>query len=277
MKGVTTHTSKKNRSKSKVSAHNLGQIEGKQAGATEACSQHVAGSDSVADPQDGLKCEHLLKGMLITLLLALIPLAAEGQWQFCRLKHRGPGWNADYPRAGRKLIAMLGDVTLIDLAPEPLLVSATGEDLSQCAFVFASNVDYLAWTKDEAKAMGDWLQKGGFLWTDGFWGNKEWDRWSRQLRKALPEAQIWELHNHPIFEYPFQIQLQQPCDYWDGWVKHFAVEDDQDRLMVLMTFNATRNCPGAVGDSWESFWGSWQDREATWRFSVNVLLYVMTH
>ena len=54
-------TTKKSYDKSRVSAHNLGQIGGKQAGATEACSQHVARSDSVADSQDGLKCEHLLR------------------------------------------------------------------------------------------------------------------------------------------------------------------------------------------------------------------------
>ncbi len=46
-------------SKSKVSAHNLGQVGGKQDGATEACSLHVARSDSVADSQDGVKCEQL--------------------------------------------------------------------------------------------------------------------------------------------------------------------------------------------------------------------------
>ena len=56
---VTTHTPTKNCDKSKVSARNLGQIGGKQTGATEACSLHVARSDSVADPQDGLKCEQL--------------------------------------------------------------------------------------------------------------------------------------------------------------------------------------------------------------------------
>ncbi len=50
----------KNYDKSRVNAHNLGQIEGKQAGATEACNKHVARSDSAVDPQDGLKCEQLL-------------------------------------------------------------------------------------------------------------------------------------------------------------------------------------------------------------------------
>ena len=223
-----------------------------------------------------------MKGIFIVVLTVLASLStAEGSWQFCRLKHEGR-WNADYPHAELNLIAMLEDVTLIDVNPEPLVISTTGEDLSQCAFVFASNVDRLFWTEDEAKAMGDWLHKGGLLWTDGLWSgrwsDRAWDRWSRELRKALPEAQIWELHTHPIFESPFQVRLQrQPCPR-GGWVKNFAVEDDQGRLMVLMTFNEKwiSGC-GAVGDAWEGFARNWQDEEAAWRFSINVLFHAMTH
>ena len=225
----------------------------------------------------------MLIAVLAALLLTPFPVV-EGAWRFCRLKHEGD-WQVDYPRAERSLIKMLEDVTLIDAALEPLVVSATGEDLSQCVFVFVSNVDQLLWTKDEAKAMGDWLHKGGLLWTDGMWKNWAWDNWSRQLRKALPEAQVWELHTHPIFEFPFPVRLRQPCPR-GGWVKNFAVEDGEGRLMVLMTFNekdkvargagAGEQC-GAVGDAWEGFAQNWQDEEAAWRFSVNVLLYAMTH
>ena len=219
-----------------------------------------------------------MKGILIVALLILNLPSTEGSWRFCRLKHEG-SWNADYPLAEQRLIKMLEDVTLMDVAPKSLIVSATGKDLSQCVFVYASNIDHLSWTEHEAQAVGDWLRKGGLLWTDGFWKDKVWDRWSQQLRKALPEAQIWELHDHPIFETPFQVQLQQTCyfELSDGWVKNFAVKDDEGRLMVLMTFNETRQCPGAVGDSWEGFTKNWLSEEAAWRFSVNVFLYVMTH
>ena len=210
------------------------------------------------------------------LFATLTPFAgAEGSWQFCRLRHAGE-WNNDYPRAGRNLTAVLDYATFIDVAPTTLVVSTTGEDLSRCTFVVASNIDGLLWTEHEAKAIGDWLHKGGFLWADGFWSDWAWDNWSRQLRKALPKASIWELHTHPIFESPFPIRLQQPCP-WDGWVKHFAVKDDRGRLMVLMTFNEINYCDGVVGDSWESFAQSWQDDEAAWRFSINVFFYVMTH
>ena len=160
----------------------------------------------------------------------------------------------------------------------PLVVSATGEDLSQCAFVFVSNIDYLFWTDNEAAAIGDWLRKGGFLWTDGFWKDRAWDSWNLQLRKAIPLAQIRELHTHPIFESPFPVRLRQPCPE-GGWVKNFAAEDDEGRLMVLMTFNESRTTPqcGAVGDAWEGFARKWEEEDAAWRFSINVLLYVMTH
>ena len=211
-------------------------------------------------------------------MVLIVAYPTEGTWQFCRLKHRG-SWFFDHPTAEEKLVVMLKNVIIIDAAPTPLVVSSTDNDLSQCAFVFASNVDRLSWTANEAKAIGDWAKKGGFLWTDGIWSDKAWENWNLQLQKALPEAEVRELGpHHPIFQYPFQIQLQQYKAPGGGWVKNFAVEDDKGRLMVLMTFNEKwcSGC-GAVGDSWEDFENDWQVQEAAWMFSINVLLRVMMH
>lgn len=214
--------------------------------------------------------------LVVFWIFAISP--AEGSWHFCRLKHDG-AWDNDHPDAEQNLLAMLEGVTFIDAFSTTLVVSPTEEDLSQCAFVLASNVDKLSWTDDEAAIVGDWLRKGGFLWTDGFWKDEAWENWNQQLRKALPKAQIRELHSHSIFEYPFQVQLRQSC-LNGGWVKNFAVEDEEERLMVLMTLNERRGkkaqC-GAVGDAWEGYAANWQREEAAWRFSVNVFLYIMTH
>ena len=210
------------------------------------------------------------------ILVVMSTASAEGAWQFCRLQHEGR-WMSDFPESGQRLIPMLEDITYIDASPTTLLVSTTKEDLSQCAFVFATNIDDLVWSADEAAVIGDWLRKGGFLWTDGYWSDGAWENWNRQLSKALPEAQVRELDSsHPIFEYPFRVRLRQR-GYLDGWVKNFAVEDDQGRLMVLMTLNEHRSMPGAVGDVWERFTGDWQSVNAGWGFTINVLLYVMTH
>ena len=222
-----------------------------------------------------------LKNPYLTLLkfIMILTVAAptEGSWQFCRLKHEG-AWSNDHPDAEKKLIAMLEDITFIDANPTPIVVSTTKSDLSQCAFVIASNIDKLLWSEDEAKAIGDWIRKGGFLWTDGIWNDEAWEHWNLQLQKALPKAFVRELDSHPIYEYPFGIQLEQPCPQ-GGWVKNFAVEDDKGHLMVLMTFNqkSYRNQCGFVGDAWQGFAKNWQNEQASWSFSVNVFLHIMTH
>ena len=216
--------------------------------------------------------------LLKLIVIFVIATPTEGRWQFCRLEHAGE-WNNDYPTAEEKLVAMLKDVIRIDAAPETLVISTTEQGLSQCAFVYTSNIELLFWPTDEAKIIGDWLRKGGFLWTDGFWSDESWSLWNLQLQKVLPDTEVKELDSHhPIFNYPFQIQLQQYNAPGGGWVKNFAVEDDKGRLMVLMTFNEKKcsDC-GAVGDGWQNFLKNWQSQEASWMFSINVFLYIMTH
>ena len=223
-----------------------------------------------------------LKNPYLTLLkfimILIVAAPTEGSWQFCRLKHEGR-WSSDHPDAELKLIAMLEDITFIDATPEPIVVSTNEQDLSQCAFVVASNIDSLLWSEDEAKAIGDWLRKGGFLWTDGIWNDEAWEHWNLQLQRALPKAYVHELqYHHPIFKYPFKVFPQQPCPQ-GGRVMNFAVADNKGRLMVLMTFNQRRhgNQCGFVGDAWEGFAENWQNEQASWSFSVNVFLNIMTH
>ena len=72
LENATARISTKNCDNNKVSARNLGQIGVKQDRATEACFQHVAGSDDEADPQDGLKCEQLLEDIECHLRFVII-------------------------------------------------------------------------------------------------------------------------------------------------------------------------------------------------------------
>ena len=218
-----------------------------------------------------------MKRILIPIILLIVATPSEATWQLCRLRHEGD-WYADYPTADQNLIAMLKDVTTIDVNPTPIVVATNEEELSQCAFIYTSNIDFLFWSPDEAKAIGDWVQKGGFLWTDGFWTDMAWAHWTLQLEKAFPKAEIRELNSHhPIFNYPFRVRLQQYDIPEGGWVKNFAVEDNRGRLMILMTFNEKLcNC-GVLGDSWQGFTKNWQNEQATWGFSINVILHIMTN
>ena len=109
----------KNHDKSKVTALNLGQIGGKQVGATEVCSKHIARSDSVADSQDGLKCEQL----------QIAILAHPDHPLYTHLKDSGlPFFEAkeDIPKLPNSLIA---EFTLFDLKTKCELYSTLSEPI----------------------------------------------------------------------------------------------------------------------------------------------------
>ena len=213
--------------------------------------------------------------VFISVVLSALAVSVEGAWQFCRLRHEGR-WRNDWPRAEGNLMSMLDEYTHIDAAPVGRVVSAVEEDLSDCAMVYTVNVEDLEWDDAEARAVGDWLRRGGVIWTDGIWDKLWWDDWIRNLRKAVPTARIRELpDSHPIFNVPFRVRLRQP---FGGWVKHFAAEDERGRMMVLMTYNEKDDGGGVVGDTWQgvALWSPGGEL-LSWGFSVNVILYIMSH
>ena len=146
----------------------------------------------------------------------------------------------------------------------------------------------------EAVKLREYVQKGGFLWADDFWGSYAWEHWVGELRKALPanEYPIFELpKDHPLFKSQFQItRVPQiaSINFWagsgggtseryaDSAVPHaMGIADSKGRLLVLMTHNTD------FGDSWER---EGDDPHYFYNFSVegygfgiNVLLYALSH
>src|SRR5207237_669764 len=50
---------------------------------------------------------------------------------------------------------------------------------------------------EEAKALHEYLVKGGFLWVDDSWGTYAWEHWVREVRKVFPNET-----EYPIVEVP---------------------------------------------------------------------------
>jgi hypothetical protein len=147
---------------------------------------------------------------------------------------------------------------------------------------------------EEAQHVGRYLEKGGFLWVDDFWGDAAWEHWTRELQRALP-ADRYSIEDvglsDPIFHAGFQARTvpQVPgIGYWragggqtsergaESAEVHFRViRDAHGRIMVVMTHNT---------DISNSFEREAEDPGYFQTFSVdgyavglNVLLYAMTH
>ena len=231
-------------------------------------------------------------------------IAWTSEFTFCRLAFRqaydgdGGGWGVDYPRADTNLPIRLSELTRapvnFDSSQEPnhVVIQATEPELFKCPFVMITEVGAAFFDEQEAKALREYLQKGGFMWADDFWGSYAWAHWERELRKVLPASEYPIIDvpmNHSIFHSLFDSK-RFPQIPSIGWVysgttsergadsatpNARAVVDAKGRIIVFISHNSD------FGDSYER---ESDDPTYFYNFSVegyaigiNILLYAMTH
>ena len=228
----------------------------------------------------------------------------DGKFHYCRAVYRlnprgdGGSWLTDYPLADIDLSIRLSELTKVRVSfdgtgqPNHLIVRLTGEELYRCPMILMQEVGRLYITDEDAVALRSYLEKGGFLWVDDFWGSYAWDVFANEIRKVLPppDYQIVDLTpDHPIYHTLFELKgvPQIPgigtflagrtsgrgADSAEVHVRTIA--DKQGRSMVFITHNTD------VSDSWER---EGEDPNYFRQFSVdgyrvavNVILYAMTH
>src|SRR5688500_6592304 len=109
-----------------------------------------------------------------------------------RREANGAGWSTDYPWGQRNLLMRLSELTKARVSwlqqgvPHVWLVRLTDDALFACPYLMASDVGTIGLSDDEAVRLRLYLEKGGFLWVDDFWGTAAWEHWSREMAKALP-------------------------------------------------------------------------------------------
>jgi hypothetical protein len=218
-----------------------------------------------------------------------------------RREANGAGWRTDYPWGERHLMIRLSEITktrvswLTEEVPHSWLVRLTDEALFNCPYVVASDVGTIGLTQPEADRLRLYLEKGGFLWVDDFWGEAAWAQWTREFAKAMPPDQypIEDVPlSDPIFSMMFEVKAVPQVTsirFWranggrstsergaESAVPHFrAIRDKHGRIMAVMTHNTD------ISDSFER---EGDDPEFFYQFSpngyalgINVMLYALTH
>jgi hypothetical protein len=231
----------------------------------------------------------------------------DGKFHICRLMYTqvrqmnlGMGWGTDYPFAEINLSIRLAELTKTTVAfdgerqPVNLVVRPTDDALFQCPIVIASDPGSAGFSAADADRLRQYLDKGGFLWVDDFWGPYAWESFASEINKVLPSGEfpIKDLTpDHAIFRTLFPVSHipQVPSiNFWRGSggetsemgteseTAHMAaIADKQGRIMVLMTHNTD------IADSWER---EGDDPQFFFHFSpngyavgLNAVLYAMTH
>ncbi len=198
-------------------------------------------------------------------------------------------WRTDFPKADRQFLFIIQRLLKhLHLFEGENPIRLDDPELRRYPFLYALEVGYMDLTEAEVRGLRGYLQAGGFLVIDDFWGTWEWQNFEYQISRVLPDRGIVELPlDHPIFHQFYDIDeiLQVPavnnacrgCPTYerDGYVPRvFGIFDDDGELMVVINWNTD------LGDAWEWSEVPYYPIERStfaYQLAVNFILYAMTH
>jgi hypothetical protein len=185
--------------------------------------------------------------------------------------------------------------------PDGRVLNLTDPELFDYPWIYMVGPGSLLLRADEVTILRRYLLNGGVLMADDFWGERQWQVFHREIKRALPERDFVELPmEHPIFHCVFDLKmpkngLQTPnyragenSQYNGGvtWEFHDgeacrevhvrAIFDDKGRIMVIATHNTDN------GDGWERegeyeyFFREFSEKRA-YPLGINIIFYLMTH
>ena len=102
----------------------------------------------------------------------------------------------------------------------------------KCPFLSATDVGTAYFTDSEAATLRAYLDKGGFLWVDDFWGPYAWDNWVSNISKVLPPARypIRDLEpSHPIYRTLFEFATLPQIPSISFWRRYSGATSERGR------------------------------------------------
>lgn len=204
-------------------------------------------------------------------------------------------WAADYPDADFYFSFRLQQLTSLNVDPNPKVLELTDPKLSDYPFALLAAPQSIDFSEAEVRGLRDYLNNGGFVMVDEFFGEIHWNLFYEQLKRVFPDAEPKELDlSHEIFHnvYNFDFVPQVTAiHFWQRWgityhpvagterdhePHFFGVHDKNGRMMMLLCYN------NDLMDGWER---EGEDREFFLKFSVrqsypmgiNIITYAMTH
>ncbi len=216
------------------------------------------------------------------------------EFYFTRMAYTGYGfrsyrsWSVDFPKADRQFLIGLRRLTNLDAYEADNPIQLTDPSLGRFPFLYAVEVGHMALSELEVLGLRRYLQAGGFLVMDDFWGSTEWENVVMEFQKILPGYQIVDIpRDHPIFTSFYTVEqiVQVPNvgagisggPTWekDGYnPKLRGIFDERGRVMVVINWNTD------LGDAWEWAENPYYPLKFStyaYQMGVNFIIYGMSH
>ena len=99
----------------------------------------------------------------------------------------------DYPRSDRHLAQAVRRLTRVQARSVEQPVDLDTGDVYDWPWLYGVEVGHWDLTDEQAKAMREYLLRGGFFMCDDFHGAIEWDVFAASMRKVFPDRQIVDI------------------------------------------------------------------------------------
>jgi hypothetical protein len=178
-------------------------------------------------------------------------------------RRRSGTWATDHPDSDIAISARLQKETGLKTDPKGVVLELTDPKLKEYPFAYLVEGGSLQLSQAEADALRGYLEGGGLLMVDDFWGEAEWMSLQVEIKKAFPEHKIIDLPlEHPVFHsfYEIREKPQVPSialaltfrnkgitwERADGKEPHYrGLVDGKGRLLAIFCHNTD------LGDGWE--------------------------
>ncbi|MBM3755413.1 MAG: DUF4159 domain-containing protein [Acidobacteria bacterium] len=198
-------------------------------------------------------------------------------------------WTIDYPKGDRFFASAIRRLTRVDVrSVEQPVNPDDGDDIYYWPYLHVSMPGNWKLTDQQALKIRDYLQRGGFLFCDSFFGTEEWQNFQKGLRKIFPDREVEDLRDgDAIFQTVFDIKDRYQVGNYrslisrghayraDGDTAFWrVVRDDRGHIMVAMAFNSD------LGDSWQlADEPRYPEKFSALgiRIGVNYVVYAMSH
>ncbi len=202
---------------------------------------------------------------------------------------RRGSWAVDFPKADRQFLFVLQRLlTLLDAHGSENPVALDDPELRRYPFLYMLEIGGMSLNPAEIEGLRGYLEAGGFLVVDDFWGTRAFENLRYQMSLVLPDRKIREIPmDHPIFHQFYDIDevltvpnlgsgmRGPPYEECRGCLPQiFGIFDDHDELMVVINWNTD------LGDAWE-----WSENpyypidrsNYAYELAINYIIYALSH
>src|SRR5499427_7562171 len=237
----------------------------------------------------------------------------DGRFTFVRVNYEStpdgywyggqPAWAHGYPIAEENLMRIMNEISFIGAHDEEInSIRFDDPQLSRYPIAYVIEPDWWAITASEARALREYMLKGGFVIVDDFKvmfrgfgrssgaeyerqgeeGGGGWPSFEAMMKDVMPEGRFIDLDTkdpvfHSFFDISSDVLKNFPQAYIRGQPKFRGLYEDNDpsrRLMMVVNYNTD------ISQYWE--WSGrglrpFDDTNEAYKLGVNYLIYGLTH